>query len=62
MNEDTYLNLLPMATPLIGKQDTCMRQAVSSDERLTATLRLVATGRTYEDLKFTAVMSPEALS
>jgi hypothetical protein len=51
-----------MVTPLIEKQDTCIRQAVSPHEILTATLRLLATGRTYEDLKFTPIMPPQVLS
>ncbi|CAH1958474.1 unnamed protein product [Acanthoscelides obtectus] len=59
-NEETYLKLLSMVTPLIKKQDTVMRKAISPHERLTATLRFLATGRNYEDLKFTTI-SPQAL-
>ncbi|CAH2000985.1 unnamed protein product [Acanthoscelides obtectus] len=61
MNEETYLKLLSMVTPLIKKQDTVMRKAVSPHERLTATLRFLATERSYEDLKFTTIISPQAL-
>ncbi|CAH1963126.1 unnamed protein product [Acanthoscelides obtectus] len=61
MNEETYLKLLSMVTPLIKKQDTVMRKAISPHERLTATLRFLATGRSYEDLKFTTIISPQAL-
>ncbi|CAH2012330.1 unnamed protein product, partial [Acanthoscelides obtectus] len=61
MNEETYLKLLSMVTPLIKKQDTVMRKAISPHERLTATLRFLATGRSYEDLKFTTIVSPQAL-
>jgi len=39
-----------------------MRQAISPHERLTATLRFLATGRNYADLKFSTVISPQALS
>jgi hypothetical protein len=39
-----------------------MMMAISPHERLTATLRYLATGRTYEDLKFTTVISLQALS
>jgi len=39
-----------------------MRKAISSHERLTATLRFLATGRSYEDLKFSTIISPQALS
>lgn len=62
MNGDTYLNLLSLITPLIIKKDTLMRNAISPHERLTATLRFLATGRSYEDLKFSAIISPQALS
>jgi hypothetical protein len=62
MNEETYLNLLSLVTPLIKKQDTIMREAVTPHERLTATLRYFATGRSYEDLKYSTIISPHALS
>ena len=61
MNEDTYMNLLSLVTPLIEKEDTVMRCAISPHERLTATLRFLATGRSYEDLKFSTLISPQAL-
>jgi hypothetical protein len=38
-----------------------MRQAATPHERLRATLRFLATGRSYEDLKFSTIMSPQAL-
>jgi len=48
INENTYLHLtFSLVTPLIQKQNT-MRDAVSPHERLTATLRFLATGRTYQ--------------
>lgn len=49
MDEDNYLMLLNLVTPLIQKQDTCMRPAISPHERLSVTLRYLATGRNYED-------------
>ena len=49
-------------SPLIKKQDTVVREAVTPHERLTATLRFIATGKSYEDLKFTTAISPQALS
>ena len=61
MSESTYLTLLSMVSPLIQKKDTAMRQAITPHERLTATLRFLATGRSYEDLKFSTIMSPQAL-
>ena len=38
-----------------------MRRAITSHERLSVTLRFLATGRSYEDLKFSAAISPQAL-
>ena len=38
-----------------------MRQAITPHERLTAILRVLASGRSYEYLKFSTIMSPQAL-
>ena len=57
MDEDSYTTLLALVTPLIEKQDTIMRCAISAHERLSATLRYLATGRNYEDLKFSTIIS-----
>lgn len=62
MDLDTYNELLSLVTPLLLKQDTCMRKSISPHERLSATLRYLATGRSYEDLKFTTLISKQALS
>lgn len=61
MDEDSYVMLLNLVTPIIEKQDTILRSAISPHERLTATLRYLATGRNYEDLKFTTLISPQSL-
>ncbi len=45
MGEDTYMELLNLVSPLIRKQDTVMRKSISPHEKLTATLRFLATGR-----------------
>lgn len=44
LNRDQYHELLRRVTPLIEKQDTNMRKSVSAGERLTLTLRYLATG------------------
>ena len=62
MDEETYLHLLSLVTPLISKQSTVMRAAISPHERLTLTLRYLATGRSYHDLGFWACVSEPALS
>lgn len=61
MDYDTYCTLLKLVAPLIVKQDTQLRKAITPHERLTATLRFLATGRSYEDLKFSVIISPQAL-
>ncbi|KAJ8963117.1 hypothetical protein NQ318_018582 [Aromia moschata] len=62
MDEETYIELLNLVTPFIKRKDTIMRTAITPHERLTATLRFLATGRNYEDLKFSTIISPQALS
>ncbi|KAK4320926.1 hypothetical protein Pmani_008243 [Petrolisthes manimaculis] len=47
---DQYQDLLRRVTPLIQKQDTNMRESVSAGERLTLTLRYLATGETQVSL------------
>lgn len=61
MDEDTYIELLNLVTPIIKKQDTIMRKSISPHERLSATLRFLATGRAFEDLKYSTIISPQAL-
>jgi hypothetical protein len=61
MDEETYLHLLSLVAPLIEKKNTVMRNTIPPNERLTATLRFLAAGRSYEDLKFTIIISPQAL-
>jgi hypothetical protein len=51
-----------MVSPLIQKKkNTTMWHAVTPHERFTATLRFLATGRSYEDLEFSTIMSPQVL-
>lgn len=61
MDENTYLELLHLITPQIERQDTRMRRAITPHERLSSTLRFLASGRSFEDLKYTAIISPQAL-
>ena len=61
MNEETFLELLSMVTPLIEKKDTTLRNAITPHQRLAATLRFLASGKSYEDLKFSTCISPQAL-
>lgn len=60
MDEDTYVELLGLVSPLIAKADTVMRRAISPHERLSATLRFLATGRSLKDMEYsiTAISKP----
>lgn len=62
MNEATFEILLNLVTPFLIRKDTNMRQCLPVKERLAVTLRYLATGRNFEDLKFSAVMSPSSIS
>ncbi|RUM45877.1 MAG: hypothetical protein DSY80_02855 [Desulfocapsa sp.] len=58
MNGNSFDELLAMVTPLIEKQKTIMRDPISPSERLSVTLRYLATGNSFEDLKFSSAVSP----
>ena len=45
MDEESFNFLLEKVSPLIKRQDTNMRQAISPGKRLSLTLRFLATGR-----------------
>lgn len=62
MSSDTYCELLNMLRPYITKQKTNMREAISANERLAVTLRFLATGRSFEDLKFSSIISLTTIS
>ena len=62
MDRETFMDLLGMTTPLIQKMDTKLRDSISASERLSSTLRFLATGQTFEELKFTTAISPQSLS
>jgi len=62
MDSKDFQFLLELIGPNIRKQDTVMRAAISAEERLIATLRFLATGRSYEDLKFSTCISAPSLS
>ncbi|CAH1991680.1 unnamed protein product [Acanthoscelides obtectus] len=61
MDKEAFEILLQYVDPLIQRNTTHMREAVSSRERLIATLRYLATGRSVEDLKFSCAISPQLL-
>jgi hypothetical protein len=61
MSDENLKYLLAKVKPLIVKQDTVIWNAVTPEARLTATLRFLATERWFEDLKFSTIISPQAL-
>ncbi|XP_041983090.1 putative nuclease HARBI1 [Aricia agestis] len=61
MDVSTFNELLKMVTPYLQKQNTRMRNCITAEERLTVTLRFLATGRSYECLKFSYGISPQSL-
>jgi len=48
MSKNDYRNLLEIITPKIIKKDTHLRKAISPSERLTLTLRFLATGKRFD--------------
>lgn len=61
MDSETFDELLSMVSPLIRKQNTVMRKAIPANLRLSATLRYLATGEKFEDLKFLTAISPRSI-
>jgi hypothetical protein len=53
--------LLAEVKPLIVKQDTVMRNAIAPEARIAATRRFLATGHSFEVLKFATIISPQSL-
>nr|CAD7403298.1 unnamed protein product [Timema cristinae] len=62
MNEDTNKHLLYIVSHRLTKQDTVMRKAISSHEKLSVTSRFLATGRSYKDFIFSSAISRPALT
>ena len=62
MDCEAFDHLLSLVQNRIKKMDTIMRRSITAEQRLIATLRYLATGRSYEDLKFTTGISAPSLS
>jgi hypothetical protein len=61
VSEDYVMSLLEKVRPLTEKEDTVLKTATTAEERLAITIRFLATGRSYEDLTLSAIISPQAL-
>lgn len=62
MQEEVMEELLLLLIPYIEKRNTVMREAISSRMRLSATLRYLATGNSFQDLAFCTRIAPNTLS
>jgi hypothetical protein len=45
-------SLLTLIEPMIAKQDTVMRESISARDRLSVTLRYLATGETFKSMMY----------
>lgn len=61
MTDEIFNDLLSKVSIYIQKQDTIMMMSIPASDRLAITLRFLATGRSYEDLKFSTAVSPQAI-
>lgn len=61
MDHSTFIELLNMITPFILKKDTHLREAITPNLRLSCTLRFLATGSNFEELKFITAISPQSI-
>lgn len=57
----TFEALLKMVGPLIERKNTLLRDAISPSQRLAITLRYLATGDSFEQLKDTSNTSPQSI-
>ena len=57
-----YNEILASVKPLIQKQNTNMRNAITPEEKLSLTLRFLASGASYRDLAFSFRVSPSTIS
>lgn len=56
---DTFVTMI---APYIKCRDTTMREALTVTEKLAVTLRYLVMGRSFEDLKYSALMGPRTIS
>ena len=61
MDEEGFQTLLELVRPDIQKKDTVMREAIPASQRLSITLRYLASGMDLEDMKFMCAIAPQTL-
>lgn len=57
----TFSEILELITALIKKRDKVMREAIMPKQRRFSTLRFLACGLSFEDLKFVTAIANKAL-
>lgn len=62
MDPEAFDELLELVTPLIKRRDTWLRDAIPAAERLSLTLRFLATGESYESLAYLYRIPKQTLS
>lgn len=62
MEPSTFEEILAKVKPVIEKQNTLMREAISAHEKLSLTLRFLASGPSYRDLAFSFRISASTIS
>ena len=62
MDENSFEILLKKVSSKIARNDTLMRPCISPEQRLCATLRFLATGRSYTDMQYCTRISKSSLS
>ena len=61
MCPSTFCELSELITPLVQREDTNMREAISPKQRLFAPLHFLASGPTFENLKFETAIAAQTL-
>ncbi|XP_068200467.1 uncharacterized protein [Palaemon carinicauda] len=62
MNRNTFYNILSKVKPYIMKEDTNMRQSISAEAQLHATLLFLSTECSYRSLQYTTSICNQSLS
>ena len=61
MDYETFRTLLQLVDPHISRKNTNMRLAIGSGERLTITLRFLATGESFRSLQYLFRVSEQSI-
>ena len=62
MSSERFENLLSLVGPVIQKQDTHLREAISAEERLVVTLRFLSSGDAQQPLCYSFRMGKTTIS